>query len=422
MLTFFQRMHIATKLWLMIAIFALIGIADNLSELALISQRLHSEKEVQLKHIVETAHAVLQSYERGAREGRMSQEVARRQAAEAIRLLHYGELEYFWIHDLSQPVPRMVMHPTVPSLENQALSDPRFERATSMRSGQGSYRPLAGTNLFVAMNQAIESTGDGFVSYDWPKPLATGGVTEQRFPKLSYVKRFDAWGWVVGSGIYIDDLDAIYWHDVQFRLLKAGLWILLLGALVWFILRTVVLPLRAFQGTIDSLRSHSTQVLEVPPAQPGELGQLSNSFARLVDDLRRSRNELTLSIDKLRKSARSFANMKEGILITDAQGRIISLNPAFTRLSGFEPEDLIGQTPALLRSPAHDPAFYVAMWEQLKSSGQWTGVVSNRAKDGTVTAQWVTIMAARDRQGEVRCYVGLYWDADEDTPASISLS
>ncbi len=422
MLTFFQRMRIATKLWLMIAIFTLVGVADNLSELALISQRLHAEKEVQLKHIVETAHAVLQSYERGAREGRMSQEVARRQAAEAIRLLHYGELEYFWIHDLSQPVPHMVMHPTVPSLEGKALADAHFERATSMRSGLGSYRPLAGTNLFVAMNQAIEPTGDGFVTYDWPKPLATGGVTEQRFPKLSYVKRFDAWGWVVGSGIYIDDLDAIYWHDVQFRLLKAGLWILLLGALVWFILRTVVQPLRAFQGTIDSLRSHSTQVLEVPPAQPGELGQLSNSFARLVDDLRRSRNELTLSIDKLRKSARSFANMKEGILITDARGRILSINPAFTRLSGFEPEDLIGQTPALLRSPAHDPAFYVAMWEQLKSSGQWTGVVSNRAKDGTVAAQWVTIMAARDRLGQVRCYVGLYWDADEDSPASISLS
>ena len=422
MLTFLQRMRIATKLWLMIGIFTLVGVADNLSELALVSQRLHAEKEVQLKHIVETAHAVLQSYERGVREGRLRPEVARRQAAEAIRLLHYGELEYFWIHDLSRPVPRMVMHPTVPSLEGQALADARFERATSMRSGQGGYQPLSGTNLFVAMNQAIEPTGEGFVTYDWPKPLVAGGVTEQRFPKLSYVKRFDAWGWVVGSGIYIDDLDAIYWHDVQFRLLKAGLWLLLLGALAWFIIRTVVQPLRAFQATIDGLRSHSTPVLEVPAAQPGELGQLSNSFVRLVDDLRRSRNELTLSIDKLRKTARSFANMKEGILITDAGGRILSINPAFTRLSGFEPEDLIGQTPALLRSQAHDPAFYSAMWEQLMSTGQWTGLVSNRAKDGTVAAQWVTIMAARDRQGQVRCYVGLYWDADEDAPASISPS
>jgi PAS domain S-box-containing protein len=422
MLTFLQRLRISTKLWLMIAIFTLVGVADNVSELALISQRLHAEKEVQLKHIVETAHAVLQSYERAAREGGMDPEVARRQAAEAIRLLHYGELEYFWIHDLSRPVPRMVMHPTVPSLEGQALTDARFERATAMRSGQGGYQPLSGTNLFVAMNQASEPTGEGFVTYDWPKPLASGGVTEQRFPKLSYVKRFDAWGWVVGSGIYIDDLDAIYWHDVRFRLFKAALWILLLCALVWFIIRTVVQPLQAFQATIDGLRSHSTQVLDVPAAQPGELGQLSNSFVRLVDDLRRSRNELTLSIDKLRKTARSFANMKEGILVTDAGGRILSINPAFTRLSGFEPEDLIGQTPALLRSPDHDPAFYTAMWEQLKSAGQWTGVVRNRAKDGTVTAQWVTIMAARDRQGNVRCYVGLYWNADDVASASISPS
>ncbi len=418
MLNFLQRLRIATKLWLLIAVFSLLGVADNLSEMALVNQRLHVEKETQLRHLVEVAHTALQSYERASREGRLSPEAARRQAAEAVRQLHYGALEYFWIHDLAQPVPTMVMHPTVPTLEGQPLTDARFDRATSMRSGQqGDYQPLTGRNLFVAMNLATAATGDGFVTYDWPKPLTAGGVTETLYPKLSYVKRFEPWGWAVGSGIYIDDLEVEYWRDARWRMIKAGLWLALLGVLVWFILRTVVQPLRAFQATIDGLRADPRKSLEMPSAQPGELGQLSNSFVRLVDDLRRSRNELTLSIDRLRQTARAFANMKEGILITDAGGRILSINPAFTRLSGYEPEDLIGKTTALLRSHLHDDAFFAGMWARLLSNGQWTGLVSNRSKSGDVRQQWVTLLAARDRQGAVRYYVGLYSEADDtDAP------
>ena len=419
MLNFLQRLRIATKLWLLIAVFSLVGVADNLSEMALANQRLHVEKEAQLRHLVEVAHTALQSYERAAREGRLSPDAARQQAAEAVRQLHYGALEYFWIHDLSQPVPTMNMHPTVPALEGKPLTDARFDRATSMRSGQqGTYQPVLGRNLFATMNQAIAATGDGFVTYDWPKPIATGGVTEKLYPKLSYVKRFEPWGWVLGSGIYIDDLEAEYWRDARVRLIKAGLWLALLGVLAWFILRTVVQPLRAFQMTIDGLRTDPRKSLELPAAQPGELGQLSHSFVRLVEDLRRSRNELTLSIDRLRQTARAFANMKEGILITDAGGRILSINPAFTRLSGYEPEDLIGQTTALLRSQVHDDAFYAEMWARLLTTGQWTGLVSNRSKSGEVQQQWVTILAARDRQGAVRCYVGLYWEAEDGVKSS----
>lgn len=415
MLTFFQRLRIATKLWLLIAVFTLVGVADNLSEMALVNQRLHAEKETQLKHLVETAHTLLQSYERATRDGRLSAEDARKQAAEAVRQLHYGPLEYFWIHDLAQPVPAMVMHPTVPALEGRALNESRFERATTLRSGSdGAYLAVPHRNLFVAMNQAIMKTGDGFVTYDWPKPLAQGGVTEQVYPKLSYVKRFDAWGWVIGSGIYIDDLEAEYWRDAKSRLVKAGLWLLLLGVLVWFITRTVVLPLQSFQATIDELRTNPGKSLQLPAVQPGELGQLSHSFVGMVEDLRRSRNELTLSIDKLRHAARAFATMQEGILITDADGRILSLNPAFTRLSGYEAEDLIGQTPALLRSETHDADFYAAMWAQLKGGGQWTGLVRNKARDGHVHQQWVTIMAACDQQGKVRCYVGIYWNSTDN--------
>lgn len=301
----FLRLRIATKLWLLILVVTVVGVADNLSEMALVSQRLHQEKETQLRHLVETAHAVLQSYEQAARDGRMEESAARAQAANAIRQLHYGAREYFWIHDLSQPLPVMVMHPTVPALEGKPLAEARFARATSLRSGSdGDYQTLNNENLFVAMNRAISATGEGYVTYDWPKPIAGGGVTERLYPKLSYVKRFDAWGWVVGSGIYIDELEAEYWRDAQTRLFKAGLWLCFLGLVAWFIMRAVVRPLRNFQSLIDSLRANPEHPLPSPDTQPGELGDLLRSFVRLIGDLRRSRNELTLSIEKMRQMAR----------------------------------------------------------------------------------------------------------------------
>ena len=414
MTSFLQRLTIATRLWLLIAVFAFVGVADNLTELALINKRLHVEKETQLRHLVEAAHSVLQAYERAAKSGRVTETAARAQAAEAIRQLHYGPLEYFWIHDLSSPVPSMVMHPTVPGLEGKVLAEARFDRATSMRSAaDASYRPVASGNLFVAMNQAIARTGDGFVAYDWPKPRPEGGVTERLYPKLSYVKRFDAWGWVIGSGIYIDDLEAEYWRDVQSRLVKAALWLVLLGLLAWLVLRAVVSPLRAFQDTIDRLRANPNDVPQIPKDQPGELGRLADSFVGLMEDLRRSRNELTLSIDKLRRSAKAFANMKEGILVTDPDGRIVSSNPAFTRQSGYEPDELTGQTTALLRSDRHDAAFFAEMWQELQQSGQWTGTIWNRAKDGSVRPQWVSLLASHDADGRVRCYVGLYSEVED---------
>ena len=417
MLTYLQRLRIATKLWLLIAVFTAVGVADNLSEMALISKQLHAEKETQLKHLVETAHTVLQSYHRAAKDGRLPEDLARRLAADAVRQLHYGSLEYFWIHDLGQPVPTMVMHPTVPSLDGKSLVDPRFSRATAMRSGaEGPYQKLAGTNLFVAMNQAIAATGEGFVRYDWPKPIAAGGVTEQQYPKLSYVKKFDAWGWVIGSGIYIDDLDAEYWRDVKVRLVKAALWVLLLGLLVWLITRTVVRPLQAFQGAIDDLRANPDSAPKIPAEQPGELGHLSLSFIGLMEDLRRSRNELTSSIDKLRQAARAFSHLKEGIFISDAEGRIVSANPAMTRLTGHEAEALIGQTLTLLHAEAHEPAFYDKMWEQLRHNGQWSGTVQIKTKDTSVRSQWLAIVALRNQTGELQWVFGVYSTPDGTTP------
>ena len=410
---FLKRLRISTKLWWLIVIFTTVGIADNLTELALVSNRLHNEKETQLKHLVETGHSLLQFYEQAVREGRLTDAQARQQAAESIRQLHYGPKEYFWIHDQTLPTPRMVMHPTVPSLNGQILSDPRFNRATALRGSQeNEYQKLAASNLFVAMNQVIAHSGDGFVLYDWPKPIASGGVTEQVYPKLSYVKRFTPWGWVIGSGIYIDDLEAEYWRDIKSRLLKAALWVLLLGLLVWFVTRTVVQPLKSFQTAIDDLRANPDHPLGLGGDQPGELGQLTQSFEALIEDLRRSRGELTVSIDKLRLAARSFSNLKEGVVVLDPAGKILSLNLALCRRSGYEAESLIGEELTHLHDERHDEAFHAGLWTSLRESERWQGEIWVRNRSGESFRQWLTLLAVANQHQQIRSYVGLYADPE----------
>lgn len=100
----------------------------------------------------------------------------------------------------------------------------------------------------------------------------------------------------------------------------------------------------------------------------------------------------------------------EGIMITDELANIISVNPAFTRLTGYEPEEVIGHNPSLLSSGRHDSGFYSEMWEQLRRDGHWQGEVWNRRKDGALFPELLTITAIRDRDGRLTNYAALFSD------------
>ena len=305
MFRYLKTLPVSTRLWLLVGIVSAVVLADNLVEMGLQGKRLRAEKELKLEQLVETAHSILEHYENEARRGRLSAAAARKLAIETIRPLRYSELEYFWIHDLGRPLPRMVMHPTVPELDDTVLDSPNFERATARRSGlNGAEVPLQNVNLFLAMNEvAMSEDGQGFVAYDWPKPVATGGVTARLYPKLSFVKRFEPWGWVIGSGIYMDEFEEARWHQMRLSLLKGGAWLVLFGLLAWAILRTIVSPLRSLQGSIERLRDDPDSQVVLAADQPQELGQLADSFQSLMDRLQQSRRALNASLDDLRKIA-----------------------------------------------------------------------------------------------------------------------
>src|SRR5687767_7310103 len=84
-------------------------------------------------------------------------------------------------------------------------------------------------------------------------------------------------------------------------------------------------------------------------------------------------------------------HMLESVLITDPHQVILAVNPAFTKVTGYQPEDVIGKTPRLLKSGKHKPIFYENLWKAVNEQGYWSGEVTNRRKDGELYTEWLTI-------------------------------
>jgi diguanylate cyclase (GGDEF)-like protein/PAS domain S-box-containing protein len=112
----------------------------------------------------------------------------------------------------------------------------------------------------------------------------------------------------------------------------------------------------------------------------------------------------------LRQDAALLAHIGDGLMVTDADQRILRVNRSFCEITGYPPEEVIGRTPRLLRSGRHDEAFYREMWETVGRDGAWKGEIWNRRRDGQLYAEWLSIAAVRDDRGAVINYVATFSD------------
>ncbi len=119
--------------------------------------------------------------------------------------------------------------------------------------------------------------------------------------------------------------------------------------------------------------------------------------------------ELKQAEEELRIAATAFES-QEGMLITDAAENILRVNPAFTQVTGYRCEEVVGKTPRILKSGRHDQAFYEAMWKQIGQNGAWQGEIWNRRKNGEIYPEWLTITAVRDGRGQTSHYVATLTD------------
>jgi methyl-accepting chemotaxis protein len=245
-------------------------------------------REEELRHVVQGAIAQSDAIRKRVIAQGGTDEAARKEAAEALRAFRYGAGEYLWINGTQGQPPKMVMHPTAPSLEGKTLDDMKFDRATLSRPDGGQATKLDDENLFSAFVRTVSASGGGFVSYAWPKPKEGGGVTEERFPKISYVKTYEQWGWIVGTGAYVDDIE----NEFRSRLASQGT-ILAICVLILVVASSLVSGrirkgLAAIEADVEGLSDPDAPPMRSDVSAKDEFGRLGAA----IEMARRSSVEL----------------------------------------------------------------------------------------------------------------------------------
>lgn len=153
-----------------------------------VKERLMEGKREMIRELVESAWSSLDGYAARVKAGELTRRQAQTLAADHIRRLRFGpdSKDYFWINDM---LPRMVVHPYRPDLEGQDVSG---------------FTDSGGKKLFVACVNTVRFTGAGYVDYTWQWQDDPRRIV----PKISYVKEFTPWGWIIGTGIYVEDVRA----------------------------------------------------------------------------------------------------------------------------------------------------------------------------------------------------------------------
>lgn len=116
---------------------------------------------------------------------------------------------------------------------------------------------------------------------------------------------------------------------------------------------------------------------------------------------------------ELRLAAAVFNTASEAIVVCDEKNQIITVNPAFTQITGYEKEEVLGKNPNILNSGRQSPEFYKTMWNALKNTGTWQGEIWNRRKDGSIYAEWLSISTVRDNTQKNTQYVAVFYDVTE---------
>ncbi|MGE5505395.1 MAG: EAL domain-containing protein [Actinomycetota bacterium] len=144
------------------------------------------------------------------------------------------------------------------------------------------------------------------------------------------------------------------------------------------------------------------------------LATLQYEYVHRLDEALRERDEALLRSRKdLHLARRIIESSLDGIMIVGAKGGIEFVNPAFTQLTGYTPEEILGRQPSVLKSGRHDAAFYQAMYQSLETNGFWQGEIWNRRKNGEIFPEWLTINVIIDDHGHVTQYAAIFTDITE---------
>lgn len=267
------------------------------------------------------------------------------------------------------------------------------------------------------LSRFTDAKGTEFFHYAtpiWTEPYCLQCHGDKTDAPPAIRERYDqAYGYKVGElrGILSIKLPAkateyrilgLWWQEQAIHLGVAVLALLVGGALVHLL---VIRRLIAFRRAAGQL-AQGNYTSRVPETGRDEAADLARSFNHMAHTIQTDR-------EKMRLAASVFAHAREGILITDAGVRIVEVNPAFTQITGYERDEILGQTPRVLSSGRHEPDFYAEMWRAIAEDGYWIGEIWDQRKNGEIYPERLSIAPIRGADGEVTHYIGVFTDISQ---------
>lgn len=281
---FLRQISISKRLWLIFLI--AVGMFFVFGALALKQSYdlMYSAKAVKTQHIVESTLGSLEYFHDLEKSGQLTTEQAQEHAQKALSKLRYGRNDYVWINDLA---PKMIMHAMSPALDGKDLSG---------------YKDPDGKQIFNEFARIAKDQGAGFFSYRWPMPGASAPVD-----KISYVQIFKPWNWVIGSGVYLDDIHAEFRSvAIKVSLISLGV-IVFIALLIISIMRSIVMPLENVVAAMQNIASGDGDLTQELNANgKDEIAALSQNYNTFALKLRTTIGHLLTSATTLKQSAEAL--------------------------------------------------------------------------------------------------------------------
>ena len=235
--------------------------------LASLRAELLHDRELKTKDLVDAAASIATTFAAKATSGAMTEDAARQAALEAISILRYDGNNYFWVNSLDGT---LLQHPNLPARIGKSVLD---------------LRDADGMAMFAEFCEVARTEGGGFVHYNWVKPGASAAS-----PKISYVTRIPGWDWVIGTGIYVDDVDAVFKRKALQQAAIFGVVLLVVIGAALLVTRSIVRPLAELRGVMKRLSEGSTD-MEIPSVErKDEIGAMAQTVEVFKEGLIRARD------------------------------------------------------------------------------------------------------------------------------------
>jgi len=284
---FFLRKYTILKRLLLLLVLVLSGFTI-LSAISLSQayQSLLQQKHNTNQQVVETAYGVVEHFYRQHNDGLLNEVEAKKQAQNVLQSLRYESNNYFWINDFSA---KMIMHPITPALNGKEM---------------GSIKDPDGTPLFMDMVKVVKEHGEGFVPYKWPKP----GI-DQPVDKISFVKGFTPWQWIIGSGTYIDDVDGIFQQQRNSLLAYAFILMVIIILFSYIISKSIITPTHEASNLMKNIAQGEGDLTQsLDEHGQDEISRLAHYFNEFTKKMRYSLADLANNTNTVLSHADSVAN------------------------------------------------------------------------------------------------------------------